>query len=255
MLIATAWGSLAVLMALLWLIQRRSGDAGIVDIAWSLGVAAAGTFFATYSSGLPQRRIALGVLVLLWGIRLSGYIALRLVRMPHDGRYESLKESWGAAAQFRMFIFYQVQGVLAVLFALPILVAAQSKSSLDWIDYLSVGIWCMAIGGESLADFQLNQFRARPSNAQSVCRIGLWKYSRHPNYFFEWLHWWTYVGLAVDARFGWLTVAAPIIMLIFILFITGIPPTEAQAIKSRGQAYTDYQSTTSAFFPWPPRKT
>lgn len=253
-LIAIAWAGLGLAMTLLWFVQRRTGDAGIVDVAWTLGVAAAGVLFASCSpNGLPARRILLSVLVLLWAVRLGGYIALRLMRMPCDGRYQSLLAKWGDRAQSRMFVFYQAQALLSVLFALPILIAAQSTTPLGWIDILSVGVWLIAIAGESVADYQLNRFRSHAGNSQAVCQTGAWRYSRHPNYFFEWLHWWTYVGLAAGATYGWLTVASPLVMLVFILFITGIPPTEAQAIKNRGQAYVDYQGTTSAFFPWPPR--
>ena len=164
-----------------------------------------------------------------------------------------LRQVWGDRAPVYFFLFFQVQALLVVTFALPFLLVAHNPSPLSIWDGLGAGIFAVAVIGESVADRQLARFRRDPRNRGRTCASGLWRYSRHPNYFFEWLHWWTYVGLAAGATYGWMTVAAPLIMLVFILFITGIPPTEAQAIKSRGQAYVDYQGTTSAFFPWPPR--
>ena len=105
-----------------------------------------------------------------------------------------------------------------------------------------------------LADRQLSAFRMNPANRGQVCRQGMWRYSRHPNYFCEWLHWWAYVLLAVGAAGGWLNVLGPVLMLYFLHKVTGIPPTEAQALKNRGEAYREYQRTTSIFFPWPPKK-
>ena len=133
------------------------------------------------------------------------------------------------------------------------LIGAQNESPIGWIDYLGIVVWCLAIAGESLADYQLHQFRQQENTRGQVCQTGLWYYSRHPNYFFEWLHWWSYVCLAITGSWGWLTIFAPLSMLYFILKVTGIPPTEKQALKSRGEAYRRYQQTTSAFFPWFPK--
>jgi steroid 5-alpha reductase family enzyme len=119
---------------------------------------------------------------------------------------------------------------------------------------LAVFVWCVAIGGESLADTQLARWRREPSNRGRTCRKGLWKCSRHPNYFFEWIHWWTYVILGATAAHGWVTLLGPALMLMFLYRVTGIPYTEAQALKSRGEDYRQYQKTVSAFFPWFPRK-
>ena len=120
-------------------------------------------------------------------------------------------------------------------------------------DFVAIAVWVIAIAGESIADRQLDNFRNNPSNKGQVCKDGLWYYSRHPNYFFEWLHWWTYVLFAITYPLGWLSILAPALMLFFILKVTGIPPTEKQALKSRGERYREYQRTTNAFFPWFPK--
>ena len=115
-------------------------------------------------------------------------------------------------------------------------------------------LWCFSVGNTILTDRQLAQFRAIPDHRGKTCRVGWWRYSRHPNYFFEWLHWWSYVVLAAGSPFWWATLAAPATMLYLLFRVTGIPPTEAQALASRGEDYRSYQRTTSMFFPWRPRK-
>lgn len=140
------------------------------------------------------------------------------------------------------------------MFSLPILIAARNPApGPAWYDWLGVAIWVLALGGESLADRQLARFRRDPANRGGVCQQGLWRYSRHPNYFFEWLHWWAYVAMGLAGPFGWVTLAGPAVMLFFLLKVTGVPPTEARALESRGEAYRAYQRTTNAFFPGPPR--
>jgi steroid 5-alpha reductase family enzyme len=117
-----------------------------------------------------------------------------------------------------------------------------------------VAVAVLALGGEAIADAQLSRFRRDPANRGTVCRTGLWRYSRHPNYFFEWVHWWAYVLIGIAAPWGWLALFGPALMLLFLFKITGIPPTEARALESRGDAYREYQRTTSVFVPWPPRR-
>jgi steroid 5-alpha reductase family enzyme len=253
-MIILGWISMAAVMGLLWLLQRRTGDAGIVDVAWGMGVGLLALFFVWGSdSGDLTRRVVIACLALCWALRLSVYILWRVLTMEEDGRYQTLKQGWGSAAQIKLFWFYQLQAIGSLLFALPMLIAARGTSPMGLSDFIGIGIWLVAIGGELIADWQLARFRANPENQGKVCREGFWNYSRHPNYFFEWLHWWAYVCLAISAPWGWLTIIGPLLMLHFIINVTGIPPTEAQALKSRGEAYRKYQQTTNAFFPWPPK--
>jgi steroid 5-alpha reductase family enzyme len=146
-------------------------------------------------------------------------------------------------------LLYQTQAAVAVLFSLPILGAMRS-GRLDTLAAIGVVTWLIAVAGESLADRQLARFRANRANQGLVCRDGLWRYSRHPNYFFEWIHWWAYVLIGHGALLTWI---GPIGMLVFLFRITGIPYTELQALKSRGERYRAYQRTTSVFVPWFPR--
>jgi steroid 5-alpha reductase family enzyme len=253
-MILLGWLAAAAAFTVLWVIQKRTGNAGIVDVAWTAWVGLAGTFFCVFSfQGNATRRWIVALLVLTWAIRLGWHVLQRLRRMPEDGRYSELKASWGDQADQKMFRFYQFQAFAAILFAIPMLIAARNPSALGILDFIGIVIFLIAIGGEALADRQLDHFRQNPANKGKVCQDGLWKFSRHPNYFFEWMHWWSYVLLAITGPWGWVTILAPLSMWHFIVNVTGIPPTEKQALKSRGAAYRRYQQTTSAFFPWFPK--
>jgi len=253
--LAAGWAGMALAMAWAWQLQRRYGKAGIVDILWTAGVGVLGMGFAVAADGYPQRRLLIGLLAGAWSFRLSSYLLVRVLGSAEDGRYEALKKKWGDATQRNLFWFFQVQALWSVLFAAPMLVAARNAHApLGLLDAAGVVVWATAIFGEMQADKQLAVFRADKANKGKVCQTGLWRYSRHPNYFFEWLHWWAYVLIGWLAPFGWLTLFGPALMLLFLFKITGIPPTEANALASRGEAYRRYQQNTSVFFPWPPRR-
>lgn len=255
MIAGMGWGVMAAAMALLWAVQRRYGKAGIVDIVWAAGVGVLGVLFAAFGSGYPPRRLLIGLLAGGWSLRLTSYLLVRVVTMPEDGRYEAMKQKWGERTQAYLFWFFQIQALWSMMFALPMLLAANNATKpLSSLDAAGAGVFAVAVFGETLADRQLAAFRARRANKGKVCNTGLWRYSRHPNYFFEWLHWWAYVLIGWQAPYGWATLAGPAVMLFFLLKVTGIPPTEENALRSRGEAYREYQRTTSVFFPLPPKK-
>ncbi|MHC5113717.1 MAG: DUF1295 domain-containing protein [Planctomycetota bacterium] len=255
LLIGIGWAAMAVVMTALWFVQRARRNAGIVDVAWSFGTGLVAAWFAWGAGGDPLRRIVIGTMAAAWGARLGLYLVRRVLGEAEDGRYRMLRERWGDRAQMKLFWFFQVQAGWAVMFALPMLAAAGNPAPAPTpFDIAGIAVWLLAVTGETIADRQLAVFRRDPANRGRVCRTGLWRYSRHPNYFFEWLHWWAYVLLAVGWTWGWLAVLGPVVMLVFLLKITGIPMTEERALQTRGDAYRDYQRTTNVFFPGPPRR-
>ena len=245
----------AAIMFLAWSYQFAGGKAGIVDVVWTFSVGLLGICFALFvADGLLSRRIVVAALVGIWSLRLGTHLLIRVVSHDEDERYVRLRAGWGKWRELRMLLFYQSQALATPLFALPMLVAGESAAVWNGWDFLGIAIWLAAMLGEWQADRQLTAFRAAPANRGQVCLAGWWRYSRHPNYFFEWLHWCSYVPLAIFAPAGWLALLAPAAMFYFLNFVTGIPPAETQAVASRGQAYREYQRTTSSFIPWPPRE-
>lgn len=244
-----------VLMALLWLLQWRHRDAGFVDVGWAACLGTLAVLFALLGPGDAQRRVLVGVLGGAWGFRLAAHLLFtRVLGRAEDGRYQTLRAHWGERANRNFFWFFQAQAALAVLLATPFLLAAQDPSpGLRPLELAAAGLWAIALALESLADAQLHRWRREPANRGRTCRAGLWRYSRHPNYFFEWLLWVAYAMLAWQAPHGWLGVLPAAVMLLLILKVTGIPPTEANALRSRGDDYRRYQESTSAFVPWFPR--
>ena len=251
---ALAAAAMVLVMLLAWAWQQRGGAAGIVDVVWTLGVGVIGVVFALMvADGNINRRLILAGCIAGWSLRLGIHLLPRVFPgAPEDERYRKLHEGWGTAARWRMLLFYQSQALASPLFTLPMLIGGRSVEPFGVWDGLGVLIWAAALAGEWQADRQLAWFRPRQENRGQVCRMGWWRYSRHPNYFFEWLHWCSYVPLAVFAPLGWLALLPPAAMYYFLNFVTGIPPAEAQALARRGDAYREYQRTTSAFFPWPP---
>jgi steroid 5-alpha reductase family enzyme len=254
---------LSIVMALAWAYQRRVGNAGWVDVFWTAGLGLAGVAVSLAPipgmPGLTGRQELIAVMVAVWSIRLGSYLGLRVASHAEDVRYNDFRRSWGADFQRRMFWFLQMQAAAAILLALCILLAARHPATgIRLVDWVGVAILAIAIGGEGIADAQLRRFKANPANTGGVCDIGLWGWSRHPNYFFEWLVWTAFAVMAIDFSgdylWGWLALFGPISMYWLLVYVSGIPPLETLMLKSRGDAYRRYQAVTHAFFPLPPRR-
>jgi steroid 5-alpha reductase family enzyme len=243
---------LAAMMFVIWLVSMRLHNAGIVDVGWALGLVILALWYAWQGPGLPARKWVMAAMVAFWGIRLALHLIRRIASEPEDGRYQQLRREWqGKNVPLRFLFFFEFQALLDVLLSLPMLLAALNPApQVCVLEYAGVGLWFVAIVGESVADAQLAAFKRDPANRGRVCQQGLWRYSRHPNYFFEWFIWVAWMVYALASPWGWLSVVCPALMLFFLFRVTGIPATEAQALRSRGQEYTRYQQTTSAFVPW-----
>lgn len=250
-----AWLSVSIVMSALWYVQLKRNNAGIVDIAWSFGTGISAIWFCTQMTGDVSRRLAVGLIAGIWCLRLGFYLAKRVLSEREDGRYQMLREKWGEKTQPLMFGFFQLQAIWAVLFATPMLAAASNQNPFpSWCDLAGILVFAIAFVGEALSDFQLARFKSNPQNHGKVCKSGLWAWSRHPNYFFEWIHWFAYIFLAWNSPLLWVAVAGNLVMLWFITKVTGIKMTEARAVQSKGQEYIDYQRTTSAFLLLPPKR-
>lgn len=240
---------------ILWIYQVITKNATTVDVGWAFGISFSSAFaLLCLENPAPKGVLALA-LGFLWSLRLAIHILTHRVlnSKEEDGRYQALRNHWGEKANLYFFGFYQFQALLSVGFTLPMVVLLFDVRPLTIIDLLGLIVWGIAVGGETTADNQLENFRARPESKGKTCREGLWKYSRHPNYFFEWLHWWAYFLFAVGGPYTYWLLIPQALMLLFLFKVTGIPYTEMQALKSRGEDYKEYQRTTSMFFPWFPK--
>lgn len=243
-----------VVMVATWWLQVRTRNAGYVDVAWAGLMGTAALLYGVLGQGATTPRLLVAILGGLWGFRLCLHLLTRVLHEAEDGRYRFLREHWNDD-QARFFAFFIAQALLAALFSIPFLAVAHNpQAGLSIWSLAGIAVWIASLAGEGIADLQLSAFRSDPANRGRTCRKGLWGWSRHPNYFFEWLHWFAYVLLAVGSPWwGW-TWLGPTLMGASLLWITGIPYTEAQALRSRGDDYRAYQREVSMFVPWFPKR-
>jgi steroid 5-alpha reductase family enzyme len=255
-LVLMGYGAMVLFMLALWTLQLHVRNASIADVGFCIGLIAVVLWYAGQASGETERKLLVMLMACVYAGRLGFFILLaRVLGKAEDARYRELRRSWGTQERWWMFGYFQLQAVAVAAFSLPFLVVIQNpRPPFGLAELAGVLIWAGAVAGEAVADWQLSRFRARPWNRDRVCREGLWYLSRHPNYFFEWLHWWAYVVMALGAP-GWpLTLIGPIGMGWTLLTFTGIPWAERQALSTRGDEYREYQRTTNAFLPWWPKR-
>jgi steroid 5-alpha reductase family enzyme len=236
-----------------WLWHLKLKNAGVIDLVWGLNLALAAVLYAALSPGWAPRRWAIAGMVSLTGLRLSYYLGRRVLSHPEEGRYVALREAWGAHIELKFLGFFLFQAALVGLLSMPYLLAClNADPSFHPFEYVAMALFVIGFLGESLADAQLKAFKEDPSSRGKTCRRGLWNYSRHPNYFFEWLMWLSYFVYACASPWGWATAYAPALMLHFLLNVTGVKATEEQCLRSRGEDYARYQREVHRFVPWPP---
>jgi steroid 5-alpha reductase family enzyme len=245
-----------MLAAFAW--QRAVSNTGWVDVFWTYGTGAAGIAVALVpmkDEAIGPRQLLVAALVGVWSLRLGTFVALRVAHGPEDARYQAFRQTWGANYDRNLFGLLMAQPPVSALLVLAIALAAHAPGPLGLRDLAAVLIMALAVGGESLADRQLTAFRRAGHGHGAICDQGLWGWSRHPNYFFEWLGWLAYSAIALDPSrpLSWASLGAPAVMYLVLRFGTGVPPLEASMLKSRGAAFRAYQARVNAFFPLPPK--
>jgi steroid 5-alpha reductase family enzyme len=244
----------AVILLTTFAVAKRAGKHSVIDTAWGLlfvGIAVV-VFVASDGHGDDTRRWLLLVLPLAWGLRLAIHIGRRTVGKPEDPRYEQLLgKARGNPDLYALRMVYLLQGVLAYLIAAPILVGAFEADAVGPLAWIGVAVWAVGVFFEAVGDAQLERFRSDPANKGTVMDRGLWRYTRHPNYFGDACVWWGIFLVAADAWPGVLTVLAPIVMTLLLTKGSGARILEKHMSKRAG--WDEYAARTSMFFPRPPR--
>lgn len=248
-------GLIVVLAALtvLWFVSLRLRDASIIDAFWGPGFTLVAFTYHLADGRLGPRVALVLLLVLAWSARLGIHLLRRNRRQGEDPRYVAMRteygDRWGRVSLFRVF---WLQGVILWIVSAPLFAAVRAPRDLRTLDFVGVALVLIGLLLESLADAQLTRFRADPSNKGRVLDTGLWRYSRHPNYFGDAVVWWGFFGLAAGAG-AWWTIFAPVIMTWLLLRVSGVPLLE-QGLSATRPGYADYVRRTSAFVPWPPKR-
>jgi steroid 5-alpha reductase family enzyme len=254
--LAEAWAVCAAVQLALWAVAQRTRNAGIVDVGWALSFALVVALYASRATAPVAAWAPIAAVAAAWSLRLGGYLIARgAARAPEDGRYADLRQRWAPRAGRRFFVLFQAQAALTALlssaFVVPFVAAPWDGG---WLRGLGAAIAAAGVLGETTADAQLARWKRDPAHRGAVCDAGLWSRSRHPNYFFEWCVWVGYAvyGLAF-APAGVIALVGQAIIFGSIFWVTGIPPTEKQALRSKGDAYRQYQARVSRFIPLPPK--
>ncbi|MBS7530809.1 DUF1295 domain-containing protein [Hazenella sp. IB182353] len=254
-LIGIAGAVLFLYMTCIWFIAQRIHDLSIVDIAWGGGFVLLSWIGLGYVSEPTTRQIILTILVTIWGLRLSGYIYIRGRGKEEDYRYQDMRKRWGDRVALISFVrVYMFQGVILFLLSFPLFIVytMDNGSSLGWLDYLGITLWLIGFGFEAISDQQLYRFKQNPNNKGKVIQSGLWKYTRHPNYFGESLLWWGIFMLALAVPYGIATVYAPIALTFLLLKVSGVPLLEKKYMQK--PEFREYAKRTNQFIPWFPKK-
>ena len=257
LLLLSALGGLCVIFSLFYLLARRINNYGVVDIVWSYAFAALVLLYAFLGEGWLVRKALIATMAALWSLRLGTHLCRRVIshHPVEDGRYAQLRKDWVHNFAPKMFGFFQMQATSVVLLGAAFFVICLNPTPhLHSLEFAGATLWLLALTGEAISDAQLAAFKRDKTNKGRVCDVGLWHFSRHPNYFFEWMIWVSYFVFALASPWGWVAAIGPLSILYLLLRVTGIPLTEEQSLRYKGDTYRHYQKTTSAFIPWFPKK-
>ena len=241
-------------MSSIFLLAWIKKDNSLVDIAWGIGfiVVAISTFFL--EAGSDPRHILVTALIVLWGTRLATHIAIRNKGRGEDFRYAQWRKNWGKGFLIRSFFqIYMLQGFLLLIIAYPVMLINHSKEAgIVFLDVLGLIIWLIGFLFEALGDYQLSKFKQKTENKGKIMAQGLWKYTRHPNYFGEIVMWWGIFLMALSVKSGWTAVVSPLLITFLLLRVSGITMLEKKYVGNK--EFEEYARRTSAFFPWFPKK-
>ena len=243
-----------VLFAVVWAICVRVRNDGFLDVTWTLSIGLLALIDGIAGSGTLQRRVAFTVVGLAWSLRLGLFVLARVLRHhpSEDKRYRSLREQWRTPGAF--LLFFELQAVVALIFSAPFLSAAfAADAGLTGLEWLGLATAAVGIIGEAVADWQSDAFKRIKDSKKKILDVGLWRYSRHPNYFFEIIAWVGFAAAAWPLPLGWVALACPVLIAYFLLRVTGVPLTEKHSVETHGEDYRRYQRTTSMLIPWPRR--
>ncbi len=254
-LTGSCWLIAALIMLALWLLYLIKDNPSIVDIGWSTSIGCVALYLFFAAPGFGLNKLILLICVLAWSLRLTALLLSRMIKGQKDQRYVELSVSWKNGLKWKYFLFFQAQALSVIILLTPVALAFNS-GILSWNVWDTAGllVFIAAFSGEVISDHQMVKFRGDPKAIKKVCNIGFWRYSRHPNYFFEWIIWISYALFAMNHPAGYIGWISPALILVSILKVTGIPPTEKRLLASKKAAYKEYQRTTSSFFPLPPKK-
>lgn len=247
------FAAVSVVMILVWIWAFRIQNAGVVDIFWAFNFTIIALIIWLLAAGFPARINVVCLLAALWSIRLGVYLLIRVGShlKEEEGRYKQLRKEWSPNPDVKFFVFFQMQALSNVFLAIPFFITALNPNpQLTVLEYIGAGMWFVSIIGEGLSDFQLAQFKKNPANKGKVCQSGLWNYSRHPNYFFQFMIWISVLIFSLASPYGYLAALCPLTIGYLIFKVTGIPMTEEQSLRTKGEAFKEYQRTTSVFVPW-----
>lgn len=245
-----------LMMVSLWCVYYVRGNSTIVDVGWAFGFLLSMLIYFVLGEGPLLKTLVLLAMVAIWSIRLGWHLYQRYETGIEDPRYVLLREKMGEErSEIKFLALFIFQGVLVQFLSLPfLLVSCCSADVWSFWEVLGLLVWAVGVVGEYFADEQLRAFKASKERGDGVCREGWWRYSRHPNYFFEWVVWMGFFFYALSASMGWLAVLSPLLIYYLLRYVSGVPLLEDQLVKTKGEAYRLYQGTTSEFFPWPPQR-
>jgi steroid 5-alpha reductase family enzyme len=252
-LILIALAVICCVMLVVWVWATKIHNYSIVDVFWAFNFAVIAIIIFSLANGNDTRKYIVCTLIILWSLRLGLYLTTRVFShiKEEEGRYKQLRKEWSNNLNAKFFFFFQMQALSNVILSLPFFLITNNKNpQIFFVEYIGAILWLIAIIGEGISDWQLKQFKKNPANKGKVCDTGLWNYSRHPNYFFQLMIWISVLIFALPSPYGWLAIICPLSIGYLIFKVTGIPMTEEQSIRSKGEAYKRYQRTTSVFIPW-----